>query len=706
MQSWHAGVISSVEEASHQQPGLTHNPFFDKNTCLRLLHSLETHRNVILHGQIGYELTTSIPRVLVQAGWAAHGQGIAVALPRQVTALKSAVRAARENGLSNSHIGGDLIGYAIHSEAKRSSFTKVVFYSNYALQQAILSEPLLSSASIVVILDFQERGITVDLLLGLLKGIQKIRRELRVVLTTNAFDAEDVRSFLGREHSVILQLPSSLHPVHVMYAAAPVEDYHEGCLQAVRECFSAWLRRDRPQHSNVLVYVKGAQEAEELSEKVNNWFSEEVSIPAKRPRAQTQQSSTPLRVKGKAGLLVASPLHANLSLRDQLSAIRCSPFERRLRVIIATSIAETSLSVEGITTVIDCGFERTRVYNPSARASVVSTVPISRSSANWRASRAGLVAPGTCIRLYTREFLKSDMADCRPPEILRCDLTDLVLALKAIGFTDIMSFPYLTRPNEDLVASALSRLYFLGAMTRCARLTSPVGLRMSASRLSPQLMKSLIIGESYGVGRHIVAVAAMLQVRDVVFQMGRDRCATRNPFAVVEGDLVTLLNLWRRYVDSGCSRSWCADRGINANAMQKAKRSFVELVKSQDSFASASTSSNVGRKALGLSTEERVCRSIAGGFCENLCMVQPDGSYLLALSGRRMRVHRGSVLRGRMPRWVVYTDLSQHGEVSEIEQVTVVRPEWIVDSAPALFERTGASGGDVALSCQEVKTDS
>lgn len=660
---------------------------------------------MILQGQIGSQLATGLPGVLVQAGWAARGQGIAVAVPEQVTALKSAVRAARDNGLDNSHIGGDVVGYAIDSNAKRSSSTKVVFYSNHALLQAILHEPLLSFASIVVILDFQERGVTADLLLGLLKGIQRIRRELRVVLTTTAFDAEDIQSFLGREDSVILHLPSSLYPVHVMHTAAPMEDYHEGCLKAVKECFSAWLRNDRPQHSNILVYVKGAEEAEALTAKVNNWFSEDVGTPAKRPRVQSLQSGTPHHTTGKAALLIAAPLHASLSLGNQLLAIRCSPFERRLRVIIATSIAETSVSVEGISTVIDCGLQRTRVYNPSTKASVVSTVPISRSSANWRASRAGLTAPGTCIRLYTREFLNSDMADCSPPEILRCDLTEMVLALKAIGFTDIMSFEFLTSPKEDLVADALSRLYFLGAMTRCAQLTSPIGLRMSASRLSPQLMKSLIVGESYGVERQIMAIAAMLQVKDVVFQMGRHGYTARNPFAVAEGDLVTLLNVWRRYVDSDCSDSWCAERNINAKAMQKAKRSFLELVKCQSSWAPKVSNSNVGRKALGLSTEERVCRSIAGGFCENLCMVQPDGSYLLALSGRKMRLHRGSVLRGRMPRWVVYTGLSQYGEVSEMRQVTVVHPEWIADSAPELFETTGGNGEDVAVLYPEVKTD-
>lgn len=656
---------------------------------LEILFALEKHRNLVVRGQIGSLLSTRIPMYLAEAGWSASGKSILVALPRQVTVLNTAVKVARARGLDEASVGGEYVGYVIDSYVKRSVLTKIVYFTNDALLRTILADPLLNSAAVVIVTDFQERGVTVDLLLGLLKRIQRVRSELRIVITTFALVVEDVLSFMGRADSALVDVPSVLHSVKILQAKAPVEDYFDAALLAIKDSFSKWNRAGRPQSSNILTFVKGAEEAELLCQRVNSWYTQDVGVVAKRARSNEHFPDLS-SVSGKGTLLLAVPLHGSLGLNDQLAALRLSFDERCLKVVVATNIAETIVTVDGITTVIDCGLERARVYNPVTKTTVISTVPICRSSAQMRASRAGLNGPGTCIRLYTESFIRSQMAVSKPPEVLRCELTEMILALKRLGLSNVMSFEFITVPKEELVVDALERLYYLGSLTESGSLTSPIGTRMSTCRLNPRMMKSLIVGESYGVGRAIAAIAAMFEIGEVLFRTDRRIEKSRALFAVAEGDALTLLNVWRRYVDSGLSDSWCSSHGINSIAMRKAGRLFSEIVKEQKPWKEKNAQS-YARKALGLNMEECVCRSIAGGYFENAAMVEPDGSYLMALSGRRVFVHRRSVLYGRMPKWVVYADLTQRGNRCEMREVTVIQPQWIAESAPQLFELTGAS---------------
>lgn len=689
MQFWRPGDASAprTDEAIifHRRA----DNFCNKQKRLELLFGLEKHRNLIVRGQIGSLLSTRIPMYLAEAGWSANGKSIAVALHRQVAVLSTAVKVARECGLDEVHVGGEYVGYVTSSNIKRSSSTEIVYFTNDALLQTVLADPLLSSVTVVVIIDFQERGITTDLLLGLLKGIQRVRSELRIVITTVALDVEDILSFLGRADSAVVEVPSTLHPVKILHAKAPVENYLDVALDAIKDSFSKWSRSGRPQGANILTFVKGAEEAETLCKRVNSWYTQDFEVVSKRKRSDKQFSgSTFATIKG--ALLLAVPLHGSMCLSEQISALRSSLHECYLKVVIATNIAETSVTVDGISTVIDCGFERARVFSPATKTTIMSTVPICCSSAQVRASRAGSIGPGTCIRLYSKSFARSDMAVCKPPDILRCELTEMVLALKTIGLLNVMSFDFITIPKEELIVDALERLYYLGALTASGYLTSPTGSRMSTSRLSPRMMKSLMVGESYGVGRAIAAVAAMLEVKEVVFYANRRRDKLRAPFAVAEGDILTLLNIWRRYIDSGRSGSWCSNHGINCSAMRKAERVFLEIVKSQKPRGKEAAQRDAAKKSLGLNVEECVCRSITGGYFENAAMVEPDGSYLVALSGRRVFLHSCSVLYKRMPRWVVYVDLAQGGDRCEMREVTVVEPQWVVECAPELFELTGA----------------
>lgn len=651
---------------------------------IEILYALEKGQNVIVHAHRASQLSKDIPKHLVASGWSIEGKSIAVALPRQVAVVSTSVQVAQDIGLDESHLGGDYVGFVTQSNAKRSSSTKIVYFTNQGLLRDVLSEPLLSSISVVVLDSFHERSIAGDLLLGFLKKIQQVRQDLRIVLITSDPNTSSLCSYLGTAHTTRVDLGCRQFPVTIFHSKEPVEDYLQAALGAVKDSFAQWHRTGQPRASNVLVFVHGAEETQRLCDIVNDWFSTEshgsMKVTFKKRAIGDSRRTSRSR-------LVAVPLYAGLNLTRQMEALSPIRDDDCFRIVIATNIAELLVTVDGIGTVIDCGFEKTSVFDPKLKTTRVSAVPISLASAQRRASCAGLKGPGTCFRLYTHRYQKSSFPERHPPDILRCELTEMVLTLKAIGVRDVMSFGVLDRPDEGLVVDALERLHYLGAISSHGSLTADVGMRMSASSLHPRVMKCIIVGESYGIGRAMAAVAAMLEIKHVIFRYGRQAWNPRAPFAVAEGDVLTLLNVWRRYVNSGLSETWCHEHGINASAMQRARNSFSKIVKStlnpepkRGSFAAA-------HKAIGLTLSECICRSITAGFFENAAMVEPNGSYLVALSGRRVHVHKRSVLHQRMPKWIIYIDLVQKSDCCEMREVTVIQPQWLTEYAPQLFER-------------------
>lgn len=655
---------------------------FSRNQQLELLHALETHRNVIIQGQAQSNMHTEVPRYLLEAGWADSGKCVAVCVRRQVSAITAAARIVEEEGLDESHIGSTYVGFAVDSSEKRSTSTKLVYFTDHAILHSLLREPLLLSVSILIVTDFHERGIFVDLLLGLLKKIQNARSDLRVIVTTAYLDGDYVSRFLGASESTTLNLPNMFHPVTIFHSQNPVEDYLTAALEVVKDSYTEWERSDKPRNQNVLVFVKSTEEAELLCENVNDWYSNKLQ----GKESDMKRRLKPTKLLSGYSKLLAVPLFASLEPRRQLSALRTDADYSRPKVIVATNIAETSLTVCGVSRVIDCGVESIDCFDAQTGTTFVSTVPISKASAQRRATRAGVGCPGICMRLYTRKFMTDRMPESRPPEILRSDLTEIVMILMAIGVSDVRSFVLMDLPKEEHLTDAIERLFHLGVITDQGELTNPIGMRMSTSTLNARMAKCLFVGESYGVGRMVAAIASMLAVKHVIFHRRKGIEKSRSLFAVAEGDLITFLNIFRRYIGNGQSDSWCAEHNVNAGAMKRAVRLFSQTVRANLLPVSQERSFAAGRKALGLTPAECVCRSITAGYFENAAAVEPDGSYLVAVSGRRVRLSPSSVLRGRMPKWVIFLGLTERHDMYEMKDVTVIRPEWVVEYAPRLFE--------------------
>lgn len=682
MQFWRPGEEFRPDREEILAAGIQ-KPLLSDHQRVRVLYALEQGKNVIIQGDPGTQTSKVIASHLVAAGWSLDGRCVAVALPRQVAVISSVVHVAEDNSLDESHLGGDHVGFVLESSVKRSSTTKLVYFTNRSLLQTLLKEPLLGSVSVVIVDQFHERSIGADLLLALLKKVQRVRTDLCIIVITAEF-TDRICSYLGKARTTQMFIAQRGFPVSIFYTKRPVEDYLQTAMKVIQDAFLQWIRAGQPDSTGVLMFVQGTEEAELFCSTINEWSKTNSEVL--RSNGPKESDGSFRKKNGSAQQVLAVSLYSGLDVGQQLSVLSNAVNENCLKVVVSTNIAETTVTVPGISTVIDCGLERVEMFDPRMKTSFISTVQISATSARRRAARAGINQHGSCFRLYTHGHFKSAMAESRPPAVLRCELTEMVLILKAIGVVDVTSFDFLERPDGGLVIDALERLFFLGAISGTGSLTTETGVRICLSSANPRIGKCILVGESYGIGRVMAAVAALLEVRQVLFNTGRSSRSSRALFSVAEGDIITMLNVWRRYVNSSFSDSWCADHGINPAVMQKVRRSFARIVRTNLRLQSKDERFAAARKAIGLSLVECVCRSITAGYFENAAMVEPDGSYLVALPGRRVKIHRQSVLYKRMPKWVTYMDLSQSSTTCEMKDVTVIQPQWLTECARHLFE--------------------
>lgn len=687
MQFWRPGDPNRPD--IHLNPGpsphLTHdNPIIHNK--LQLLYALEKKKTIILQVYASASKSTELPRLLADQGWTFPGRCIAVALPRKFSVLTAALRLANDSGLDESHIGADPVGYVLPHNTKRSFSTKVVYFTYHSLLSTIFSDPLLTSVSVVILDDANERTLITDLLIALLRRIQILRSDLRIVIISTTLDMNQIRNFFGYNQTALVILPYYQHQVTIMHSSQPVEHYINEALNVVKDCHEHWLRMGRPTESNILIFVAGADEAEHLCELINDWYLQDIhgGLSERRYSSQAVLSSH------SQHRLLAYPLYASMPHRKQASALSANSTKSQLKVVVATNMAELSVSVEGIATVIDCGYEKLNIYNTRSKTSSLAVVPISKMTARQRARCVGRISAGVCIRLYTASFLRLHMSDYSPPELLRCELTQLVITLKAFGIENVDKFEFMNQPPRELFVDAFERLYALEAIDKGGNLTPNVGFRMSNTMVGTHLVKCIITAERFGVGRPVAAIVAMLEVRHVVYNTSRNWEKSRAVFGVAEGDLLTLLNVWSRYVDSSYSDSWCREHGINIGAMRRAKHSFFQISRTILLPENKTTKVKVAKNTIGLTMTESICRSIAGGLFENAAMVQPDGSYLIARNGNRVHIHSSSIIRHRMPKWVVFLDLIHGGKTSQMRDVTVIKPLWLVDTVPQVFKLLNA----------------
>ncbi|KAL1633782.1 hypothetical protein SLS56_002661 [Neofusicoccum ribis] len=628
-----------------------------------LLYLIETFPVTIVVGHTGSGKTTQIPQFLDQAGWCAGGKLMAVTQPRRVAATSVAARVAEEMGCN---LGQD-VGYSIRFEDVTSAATRIKFLTDGMLLREALVDPLLSRYSVIMVDEAHERSLSSDLLLGLLKKIRKKRSELRIVVSSATLQAEDFLRFfvgdatkestasgeLGGSVGRIISLEGRMYPVDIHYLEQPAEDYVE---RAVKTVFD--IHTQEPE-GDILIFLTGREEIETALEMIAD---RAVNLDPKDLSIQ------------------ALPLYAGLPTDQQMYVFDPAP-ENVRKVIIATNIAEASVTIDGIVYVIDSGFVKLRAYNPNTGIETLTATPVSKASATQRAGRAGRTKPGKCYRLYTEQAWDS-LPDATVPEIQRSNLAPVILQLKSLGIDNIARFDYLTPPPAELIIRALELLYSLGALDDYAKLTKPLGTRMAELAVEPMMAKVLLSSPDFGCLSEVLSIAAMTSLQGNVWfsHEGQKKAqeSARRKFAVEEGDHLTLLNVYHAFVTKGKKDAkWCRDNYLNFKSMARAVsirnqlRKYLErLGLSVEESLSSSSVLRVG----GPDKAEQIRRCLTTGFFAHAARMQPDGTFKTIDGGMNRKAD-----------WVIFHEIMETGNKTFIRDITKIEKNWLLEYAPQYY---------------------
>ncbi|XP_039590993.1 probable ATP-dependent RNA helicase DHX35 isoform X2 [Polypterus senegalus] len=624
-----------------------------------ILYMLEIYQTVVIVGETGCGKSTQIPQYLLEAGWAAEGKVVGITQPRRVAAVSVAGRVAEERGAMLGHE----VGYTIRfDDCSDPQATRIKFLTDGMLVREMMSDPLLKKYSVLMLDEAHERTLYTDISIGLLKKIQKKRDDLRLIVASATLDAEKFKEFYNQNESGdpskdtcgILTVEGRTHRVDIFYSMSPFPDYVKASVDTVMKIHESDERGD------ILVFLTGQEEVEGVA-------------------TMLREQARALSRSGMKTHLRVLPMYAGLPYSEQMKVFERVPPTVR-KVIVATNIAETSITVNGIVFVVDCGFVKLRAYNPKTTIESLVVVPVSQASANQRAGRAGRNRSGKCFRLYSEESFEK-LPPSTVPEMQRANLAPVILQLKALGIDNVLRFSFLSPPPAQSMVQALELLYALGGLDEQGQLTEPLGFRMAEFPLSPMFAKMLLESGNFGCSEEMLSIAAMMQIQNILLIPPNQKKAAaieHRKFSVKEGDHLTMLNIYEAFVKNNKSSQWCKERFLNYKGLQRAVTVREQLQRMLAKFKVPKTSSE--------GDPDVILRCIVSGFFANAARLHFTGTYRTLHDDHELHIHPTSVLYAeKPPKWVVFNEIIQTSQYF-MRDVTVVESSWLVELAPHYYQ--------------------
>lgn len=454
-------------------------------------------------------------------------------------------------------------------------------------------------------------------------------------------------------------------PVDIEYLTSPCSDYREQAIATVLA-----VDAHESADGDVLVFLPGQDDIDHVVRALNDRAGDHIA---------------PL------------PLYAALPLAMQQRVFLPSPRGVRRKVVVATTIAETSVTIDNVAFVVDACFAKLAVYNPLTGVEALVTAPISKAAAKQRAGRAGRTRPGKCFRLCTQAYYTSELPNETLPAIQRTDLTRVVLHLLSMGIQDIAHFAFVSPPAPEALIRALEQLYALGAIDASCHMIEPMGTHLAEFPVEPMLAKVLLTSVTFGVVDEIVSIASVLSVGDVfVSARGSVERKARlveamGEFADPDGDHLTHLAVLDAFIENDRRRDWCDEHMLSHRALTRALEVRKQLTRYVQRFAlSASDRDALDRSDSDTRTRIREC--FTAGYFANAARLDGNGVYRTVRDARVVQLHPTSVFChvGKSPDWVVF-----HASVVTtdefIRNVSKIDPRWLVAAAPAMFQTNDVS---------------
>ncbi|CAL9117357.1 unnamed protein product [Musa textilis] len=614
-----------------------------------LLKVVRENQVIVVVGETGSGKTTQLTQYLHEDGYT-NSSIIGCTQPRRVAAMSVAKRVSEEMETEL----GDKVGYAIRFEDVTGPNTIIKYMTDGVLLRETLKDSDLDKYRVIIMDEAHERSLSTDVLFGILKKVVARRRDFKLIVTSATLNAKKFSDFFGGVPT--FNIPGRTFHVNILYSKTPCEDYVEA---AVKQAMTIHIT-SAP--GDILIFMTGQDEIE-------------AACYALAERMEQLIASTSKAVPKLLILPIYSQLPADLQAKIFQKAE-----DGARKCIVATNIAETSLTVDGIFYVIDTGYGKMKVYNPRMGMDALQVFPVSRAAADQRAGRAGRTGPGTCYRLFTESAYQNELLPNPVPEIQRTNLGNVVLLLKSLKIENLLDFDFMDPPPQENILNSMYQLWVLGALNNVGSLTE-IGWKMVEFPLDPPLAKMLLMGEQLECINEVLTIVSMLSVPSVFFRP-KDRAeesdAAREKFFVPESDHLTLLNVYQQWKANQYRGDWCNDHFLHVKGLRKAREVRSQLLDILKSLKIPLTSCGM--------EWDVVRKAICSAYFHNAARLKGIGEYVNCRNGMPCHLHPSSALYGLgyTPDYVVYHELVLTTK-EYMQCVTAVEPHWLAELGPMFF---------------------
>ena len=613
---------------------------------------LSEHQVIVVAGETGSGKTTQLPKMCLELGFGNLGM-IGHTQPRRIAARSVAARIAEE---LETELGG-LVGYKVRFNDQISDDTQIKLMTDGILLAEIQNDRFLNQYSCLIIDEAHERSLNNDFILGYLKQLLPRRRDLKLIITSATIDVERFSKHFN--NAPIIEVSGRTYPVEVRYRPVVEEDDQDqlqGILNAVDE-LQAEGRGD------ILIFMNGEREIRDTAEALQKQNLKHTEI---------------------------LPLFARLSAQEQNKIFHPSGLNR---IVLATNVAETSLTVPGIKYVIDPGTARISRYSYRTKVQRLPIEPISQASANQRKGRCGRVSEGICIRLYSEEDFNS-RPEFTAPEILRTNLASVILQMTALGLDDIEAFPFVDAPDKRHIQDGIKLLEELGAFeivrTKAGekRQLTAVGRQLSQLPVDPRLAKMLLCAVSQGALHEVMIIVAALSIQDPRERPQEKQQASdekHRRFADKKSDFLAFLNLWRYLQEQQKELS----KNQFRRQCQKDFLNYLRIREWQDIYHQIRLT--VREMGLPINSEkaeyQQIHTALLSGLLSHIGLKEAEKQQYLGARNAHFAIFPNSVLFKKQPKWVMAAELVETSKLWG-RMVAEIEPEWIEPLAEHLIKKS------------------
>jgi len=614
----------------------------------RILEALADHQVIVVESPTGSGKTTQIPQILYAAGYAGS-LTIGVTQPRRIAAVSVSQFIAAQMG----KIIPDTVGYKMRFEDRTDATTRLKIMTDGILLQELKGDPYLSRYGVIMVDEAHERSLNIDFILGLLKKILELRPQFKVIVSSATINAEVFSEYF--EECPIVKIEAQSFPVDILYEPPQPEGGLEALQGKIRDIVMRATKS--PEAGDILIFLPGEESIKECIRSLQ-------LLPLHKS-------------------LEILPLYSHLSSEEQEKVFFSYP--GKIKVIVATNIAETSITIDGVTCVIDSGLAKLNYYNSRNFTSALNEAPISKASSNQRKGRAGRTRPGVCYRLYSRKDYEQ-----RPlftlEEIYRTDLSEVVLRMAELGIKDFEDFDFLSPPVREGIISAMETLELLEALGEDRELT-PIGRSMVPYPIPPRLSRMVVEAIQYypQVLEEVLIAASFLSSRSPFLLPAGEELEARQAhhrFRDPWGDFVSWLKLFHGYERAGDKERFCAQAYLDPKTMRE-----IHSIKLQLEEIVQESSLTPGR---GGEVADYLC-AVARGLIQFVCVRSGRGIYR-SLTAGKIQIHPGSVLFRENPQYLVAGEIMRTSRMYA-RSASPLKREWLQRISPILYRNLVERGG-------------